>query len=58
MRTSKTFSVQFWMDKKKAKNGEALIYARVNVDQKRYFAIKNRILFDILKIQPVNDATG
>lgn len=35
MRTSKTFSIQFWMDTKKSKNGEGLIYARINVDQKR-----------------------
>ncbi|HEA29714.1 MAG TPA: site-specific integrase [Leeuwenhoekiella sp.] len=35
MRTSKTFSIQFWMDQKKAINGEGLIYARVTVDQKR-----------------------
>lgn len=35
MRTSKTFSIQFWMDTKKSIDGEGLIYARVNVDQKR-----------------------
>ncbi len=35
MRTSKTFSVQLWADQKKAINGEALIYARITVDQKR-----------------------
>lgn len=35
MRTTKTFSVQFWADQKKAINGEALIYARITVDKKR-----------------------
>ncbi len=35
MRTSKTFSIQFWMDTKKSKKSEGLIYARINVDQKR-----------------------
>ncbi|MGC1472375.1 MAG: tyrosine-type recombinase/integrase [Psychroserpens sp.] len=35
MRTSKTFSIQFWMDRKKAKQGEGIIYARINVDQRR-----------------------
>jgi len=35
MRTSKTFSVNFWLDKKKVKNGEALVYARITVNSKR-----------------------
>ena len=35
MRTSKTFSVNFWLDKKKVKNEEALIYARITVNGKR-----------------------
>jgi len=35
MRTSKTFSIQFWADLKRESNGLAPIYARINVDQKR-----------------------
>lgn len=35
MRTSKTFSIQFWADTRKNKNGEVLIYARITMDQKR-----------------------
>ena len=35
MRTSKTFSVNFWLDKRKVKNEEALIYAGITVNGKR-----------------------
>ncbi|MDC6367347.1 MULTISPECIES: site-specific integrase [Flavobacteriaceae] len=35
MRTKNTFSILFWADQKKAKNNEALIYARITVNQKR-----------------------
>ncbi len=35
MRTAKTFSIQFWADTAKVKNGEVLIYARITMDQKR-----------------------
>lgn len=48
MRTTKTFSIQFWMDKKKAKNGEGLIYARVIVDQKRLsISLKRKLEIDL-----------
>ena len=47
MRTSKTFSIQFWMDQKKAKDGEGIIYARVNVDQKRLsISLKRKLAMD------------
>lgn len=35
MRTSKTFSVFFWLNKKKVKNNQSLIYARITVNSKR-----------------------
>ncbi|WP_419214102.1 hypothetical protein ACNR9Q_08110 [Maribacter sp. X9] len=35
MRTVKTFSIQFWADTAKAKNGEVLLYARITMEQKR-----------------------
>ena len=35
MRTAKTFFIQFWADKQKAKNGKAFIYARITIYQKR-----------------------
>ena len=47
MRTSKTFSIQFWMDQKKAKDGEGIIYARVNVDQKRLsISLKRKLVME------------
>lgn len=48
MRTLKTFSIQFWMDKKKAINGEGIIYARVVVDQKRLsISLKRKLEIDL-----------
>ena len=48
MRTSKTFSIQFWMDKKQEKNGESPIYARVTVNQKRLsISLKRRLDIDL-----------
>ncbi|MFD2828614.1 Arm DNA-binding domain-containing protein [Leeuwenhoekiella polynyae] len=35
MRTTKTFSIQFWADTRKTKDDETLIYARITMDQKR-----------------------
>jgi len=35
MKTSSTFSIMFWADAARAKNGQASIYARVTVDGKR-----------------------
>tara|TARA_R110002020_G_scaffold293535_5_gene509220 strand:- start:155033 stop:156301 length:1269 start_codon:yes stop_codon:yes gene_type:complete len=48
MRTAKTFSIQFWADKQKAKNGTALIYARITMDQKRLsISLKRRITLEL-----------
>ncbi len=48
MRTSKTFSIRFWADVKKAKNNRALIYLRLTVNQKRLsLSLKRRIPLDI-----------
>lgn len=48
MRTAKTFSIQFWVDRQKAKNGEALIYARITMDQKRLsISLKRRIPLEL-----------
>ena len=35
MRTKNTFSILFWADQKNTKNDQALLYARINVNQKR-----------------------
>ncbi len=35
MRTTNTFSILFWTDQKNYKNNQALIYARITVNQKR-----------------------
>ncbi|AWH75469.1 integrase [Dokdonia sp. Dokd-P16] len=44
MRTSKTFSISFWLDTKNAKNDECPIYARVNVNKKRLsISLKRKI---------------
>ncbi|WP_203293900.1 site-specific integrase [Luteirhabdus pelagi] len=48
MRTSKTFSIRFWADAKKAQNNRALIYLRLTVNQKRLsLSLKRRIPLDI-----------
>ncbi|MEX0314095.1 MAG: site-specific integrase [Allomuricauda sp.] len=48
MRTKNTFSILFWADQKKAKNNEALIYARVTVNQKRVnISLKRKILISL-----------
>ena len=44
MRTTNTFSVLFWADQRNAKNNEAIIYARVTVNQKRVnISIKRKV---------------
>ncbi len=44
MRTSKTFSIQFWADLKRESKGLAPLYARINVDQKRLsISLKRKI---------------
>tara|TARA_B100000809_G_scaffold247641_1_gene276889 strand:- start:879 stop:1142 length:264 start_codon:yes stop_codon:yes gene_type:complete len=44
MRTKSTFSVLIWLDQNKAKNNEALLYARITVNQKRInLSLKRKI---------------
>ncbi|MEN8816532.1 MAG: site-specific integrase [Nonlabens sp.] len=44
MRSTNTFSILFWADQKNATNGEALIYARITVNQKRAnISLKRRV---------------
>ncbi|ALM20297.1 integrase [Nonlabens sp. MIC269] len=44
MRSKQSFSVSFWADQKNATNGEALLYARVTVNQKRSnISLKRRV---------------
>lgn len=44
MRTTNTFSVLFWLDQKNTKNNEGLLYARINVNQKRVnISLKRKI---------------
>lgn len=44
MRSKQTFSISFWTDQKNAINGEALLYVRVTVNQKRSnISLKRRI---------------
>lgn len=44
MRSTKTFSILFWADQKNATNGEALVYARITVNQKRAnISLKRRV---------------
>ncbi|CAM4220086.1 site-specific integrase [Gillisia limnaea] len=48
MRTSSTFSVLFWIDPKKASNDQAMIYARITVNQKRVLvSLKRKISIDL-----------
>lgn len=44
MRSTNTFSIIFWADQKNATNGEALVYARITVNQKRAnISLKRRV---------------
>ncbi|HXJ97759.1 MAG TPA: phage integrase SAM-like domain and Arm DNA-binding domain-containing protein [Gelidibacter sp.] len=48
MRTSKTFSIRFWVNPKKAKNNNALLYARITVNQKRVeISLKRKVPLDL-----------
>ncbi|GFD80390.1 transposase [Tenacibaculum sp. KUL118] len=48
MRTKSTFSILFWADQKNAKNNQALIYARVTVNQKRAnISLKKKISLEL-----------
>ena len=53
MKTSKTFSILFWINASRAKNNEAEIYARVTVDRKRVnISLKRKVnvnLWDVKK---------
>lgn len=47
MRSKSTFSILFWADQKNTKNNLVLIYARINVDQKRVnISLKRKISID------------
>ncbi len=47
MKTSKTFSILFWINASRAKNNEAEIYARVTVDRKRVnISLKRKVNVD------------
>lgn len=51
MKTSKTFSILFWINASRAKNNEAEIYARVTVDRKRVnISLKRKINIDLWDI--------
>ncbi|WP_339700293.1 site-specific integrase [uncultured Marixanthomonas sp.] len=44
MRSTNTFSILFWADQKNATNNEALVYARITVNQKRAnISLKRRV---------------
>ncbi|MBA80259.1 Arm DNA-binding domain-containing protein, partial [Leeuwenhoekiella sp.] len=44
MRTTSTFSVLFWVYEQRAKNGEAPVYARISVDNKKLnISLKRKI---------------
>ncbi|KAA1245793.1 site-specific integrase [Aquimarina sp. RZ0] len=48
MRTKSTFSILFWADQKSATNNEALLYARVTVNQKRVnISLKRKVSIDL-----------
>ncbi len=48
MRTKNTFSILFWADQKSKKNDQALLYARINVNQKRVnISLKKKIPLSI-----------
>lgn len=53
MKTSKTFSILFWINASRAKNNQAEIYARVTVDRKRVnISLKRKVnvsLWDVKK---------
>lgn len=48
MRTSKTFSIRFWVNPKKVKNKSALLYARITVNPKRVeISLKRKVHLDL-----------
>lgn len=48
MRTTNTFSILFWADQRNAKNNEAIIYARVTMNQKRVnIRVKRKVLLTL-----------
>ncbi len=53
MKTSKTFSILFWINASRAKNNQAEIYARITVDRKRVnISLKRKVnvnLWDVSK---------
>jgi hypothetical protein len=52
MRTKNTFPILFWADQKNTKNDQALLYARINVNQKRVnISLKRKISISIWNSQ-------
>ena len=53
MKTSKTFSILFWINASRAKNNEAEVYVRITVDRKRVnISLKRKVninLWDVTK---------
>ena len=48
MRTKNTFSILFWADQKNTKNDQAILYARITVNQKRVnISLKRKISISI-----------
>ncbi|RXJ49803.1 site-specific integrase [Gelidibacter gilvus] len=48
MRTSKTFSIRFWVNPKKSQNNSALLYARITVNQQRIeISLKRKVPLDL-----------
>jgi len=62
MKTSKTFSILFWINASRAKNNEAEIYTRIAVDRKRVnIRLKRKIninLRDVTKKRIKGHATS
>lgn len=48
MRSSKTFSVAFWINQKKATNNQSLVYVRVTINKKRLnISLKRKVPVDL-----------
>ena len=48
MRTTSTFSVLFWVYEQRAKNGEAPVYARISVDNKKLnISLKRKVILSL-----------
>ncbi|MCC4211515.1 site-specific integrase [Leeuwenhoekiella parthenopeia] len=48
MRTTSTFSVLFWVYEQRAKNGEAPVYARISIDNKKLnISLKRKVILSL-----------